>query len=154
MSDLTTVQEIISFTPTAPQHAHSSSTSSSADDPPPPLRVLCYGDSLTSGYWDDGLRQSPYSRRLSERLRAAFPDRDIRVTTSGNPGCLVTPRSFTKNLEDQYKRQPDGFDWALILGGTKCVLFFFFSPLFWCFPFVVLLVRRLLSAADKRLWPE
>ena len=109
----TAVQEVISSTALAPPIVHPS------DDPPAPLRILCYGDSLTAGFWESGLRQSPYSRRLSERLRVAFPDRDIRVTTVGLPGCLATVTSFTHNLESQYKTQTDGFDWALILGGTK-----------------------------------
>jgi lysophospholipase L1-like esterase len=89
------------------------------DEDSSPLRILCFGDSLTAGTWNMGCAQSPYSARLRERLCAAFPRREIRVTTDGENGCLVSVSSFTERLERQYRRVPEGFDWAIVLAGTK-----------------------------------
>ncbi|PKS06536.1 hypothetical protein jhhlp_007284 [Lomentospora prolificans] len=39
----------------------------------PGLKVLCFGDSLTSGYYSFGLGEHPYAETLVQRLRAALP---------------------------------------------------------------------------------
>jgi len=97
--------------------------SSTAEQTPPPLRILCFGDSLTCGLSLNvhGFQEDPYSRRLEERLRAAFPDRRITIATDGLPGDMVTIPSFVDRLENAYRRCSEGFDWTIILAGTKWV---------------------------------
>jgi lysophospholipase L1-like esterase len=101
----------------------SSSPSPLEEEEAPPLRILCFGDSLTFGLWSHASGQAPYSDRLAERLRAAFPGRQIRITTDGVPGCLASVGAFTERLEQQYRREPDGFDWAIVLCGTNDIAY-------------------------------
>ena len=63
------------------------------------LRILCYGDSLTSGFHDYGLAAHPYSHRLDTRLREAFPDlAKIHVVPNGVPGDRVMNAGFITRL--------------------------------------------------------
>jgi len=52
------------------------------------IKILCFGDSLTSGWFNFGLGEHPYAETLAERLRAAFPF-PVSVKVSGAPGDLV-----------------------------------------------------------------
>jgi lysophospholipase L1-like esterase len=52
----------------------------------PKLRILCFGDSLTSGYSGFGATYHPYNERLEEKLAEAFPQVQIEVTADGLPG--------------------------------------------------------------------
>jgi lysophospholipase L1-like esterase len=64
------------------------------------LRILCFGDSLTSGYCAFGTESHPYSLRLEDRLYGALPrDTHIEVFTSGVPGDLVTNTCFKDRLD-------------------------------------------------------
>ena len=49
-------------------------------------RILCFGDSLTSGYLSFGLASHPYSTRLQQRLHEARPGCKDQVNTDGEPG--------------------------------------------------------------------
>jgi len=55
----------------------------------PKLRILCFGDSLTSGYSLYGTIYHPYNERLEEKLQEAFPDVRIEITTDGRPGDIT-----------------------------------------------------------------
>lgn len=68
-----------------------------------PLRVLCFGDSLTSGYHAWGTGSHPYSTTLARRLREAFPGRRIEVATSGMPGDVVCGPAFHERLASECK---------------------------------------------------
>ncbi|KAK7226494.1 hypothetical protein V2G26_014497 [Clonostachys chloroleuca] len=87
--------------------------------PPKPktLHILCFGDSLTSGFCNFGLDERPYSARLQQRLTAEFPGREIHVYTDGEPGELVLNGSWEARLRaDLNKRR---YDWVIMLGGTN-----------------------------------
>jgi lysophospholipase L1-like esterase len=62
--------------------------------PRTPLRILCFGDSLTSGW--SSAPDAPYAATLETRLRAAFPSTDIRVEADGVPGALA--RAFPRRM--------------------------------------------------------
>lgn len=68
-----------------------------------PLRILCFGDSLTSGYYGWGSGLHPYSKALGARLREAFPGRYIDVATSGVPGDVVCGPRFHERLSAECK---------------------------------------------------
>ena len=53
------------------------------------LRILCFGDSLTEGYSAWGTRFTPYSTKLGDMLRMAFPDVEVEIVTDGRSGDLV-----------------------------------------------------------------
>jgi len=53
------------------------------------LRILCFGDSLTSGYSCFGSISHPYNEKLVEKLEEAFPDIKVDVTEDGVPGGLT-----------------------------------------------------------------
>lgn len=63
------------------------------------LRILCFGDSLTSGFCHFGLDSRPYSIRLKTRLVGALPHRHIEVFTSGVPGDVVANQPWENRLE-------------------------------------------------------
>ena len=70
---------------------------------PKSLRVLCFGDSLTSGYHSFGLGAHPYSEALRTRLFAAFPDAEIKVRTNGVPGDVAAFPGFKDRFHKERK---------------------------------------------------
>ncbi|KAI0380700.1 SGNH hydrolase [Hypomontagnella monticulosa] len=81
------------------------------------LRVLCLGDSLTSGYPVG----QPYGYKLQDELESAFLGHgysEVEVVDDGDPGELVTKGSFTERMEDRWKGK-SSFDWTIVLGGTN-----------------------------------
>jgi len=97
----------------------------------PPLYVLCFGDSLTQGYHGYGSFIRPYSETLEEKLREAFPGREIKIVTSGVPGDMVCNSRFLTRMNDECR-------------------FYSFPPLALerCVQFIVLESRILIS------WPN
>ncbi len=94
-----------------------------------PLRILCFGDSLTSGW--SSAPDAPYAVTLETRLRTALPCTDVRVEADGIPGALA--RAFPRRMRRGEWAAPahlangltpaaaQPWDWILVLGGTKCV---------------------------------
>jgi lysophospholipase L1-like esterase len=66
---------------------------------PRPLNILCFGDSLTSGYCSFGLNSHPYSIRLGGRLAEALPDVRLEVFTNGVPGDVAQNEPFKMRLD-------------------------------------------------------
>ncbi|RDA83033.1 hypothetical protein CP532_6886 [Ophiocordyceps camponoti-leonardi (nom. inval.)] len=86
----------------------------------PQLRILCFGDSLTSGYSGMGhLPSQPYSRSLSAILRAALPAYAFDVVDDGVPGDCVTGPGFRRRLRQAYDGAANPYNWVIILGGTN-----------------------------------
>lgn len=105
------------------------------------LRILCFGDSLTSGYFRWGMGSQPYSEVLSSRLQQEFPDLDVKVTTDGVPGdvasqprfydrfrrqceiysCLAWPTTQGTKANKGIVSSQSTYDWVIVLGGTKYV---------------------------------
>ncbi|OAQ81905.1 GDSL-like Lipase/Acylhydrolase [Purpureocillium lilacinum] len=92
-----------------------------------PLRILCFGDSLTQGFYSGGFGEHPYAIGMAARLRAAIPDRDICVDTSGVPGDVVLHEPFHERL----KKACDfiQYDWVIMLGGTNDLAYYSETPL-------------------------
>ncbi|KAH6980681.1 SGNH hydrolase-type esterase domain-containing protein [Ilyonectria sp. MPI-CAGE-AT-0026] len=85
--------------------------------PDKPLSILCFGDSLTQGFHNYGLGESPYSGTLEKKLKGAFPDRTIVIRTSGVPGDLASSSSFQRRFIQE--ASSDSYEWVIILGGTN-----------------------------------
>ncbi len=76
-----------------------------------PLRILCFGDSLTSGFCHHGLSEHPYSHRLTECLVEAFPNRHVFVYTNGEPGDVVSNKPWESRLAAERQSAPLPFFW-------------------------------------------
>lgn len=81
------------------------------------LRILCIGDSLTSGYCSSGLVSHPYEEKLVEKLKAQRPNLDIETTEDGVPGDLTG--FFMSRCLDHFGPQRPKYDWTILLGGTN-----------------------------------
>ncbi|KAJ5886099.1 SGNH hydrolase [Penicillium subrubescens] len=83
------------------------------------LSILCFGDSLTAGFYHHGLGYHPYAKKLYECLQAAFPTAEFMIEVDGAPGDLVTspPGSFLSRI--QGKCVTKKYDWVIVLGGTN-----------------------------------
>lgn len=73
------------------------------------LRILCFGNSLTAGYWHWGLEYHPYAIKLKELLQQSLsrdelllpPDTEIVIDVEGLPGDLAIspPGRFLGRME-------------------------------------------------------
>ena len=69
--------------------------------PKQPLSILCFGDSLTEGYSQHGLRFTPYSAAMQTRLEKQLgKEWEIEVHTDGMSGDQVTG-GFLTRMEDR-----------------------------------------------------
>lgn len=102
---------------------------SSPQKPRRSLRILCFGDSLTSGYSQLGAVSHPYSQRLTSVLSASFPSLNIDAHTDGLPGDLVCTAGsrFLRRIEPKFLTKGGGtpYDWTVVLGGTNDLAFQF-----------------------------
>jgi hypothetical protein len=65
------------------------------------LRILCFGDSLTSGYSGMGAIFHPYQETLEQMIAMAFPEYELNTVEDGKPGDLVTSRGrFLERMEN------------------------------------------------------
>lgn len=68
-----------------------------------PLNILCFGDSLTAGYSQYGMRFTPYSQWLKAKLDVELEGvYEVNAATDGVSGELVT-RGFRTRMERQCK---------------------------------------------------
>lgn len=106
-----------------------SPTRASPQKPKRSLRILCFGDSLTSGYAQLGSITHPYSQRLATVLSASFPSLNIDAHTDGLPGDLVCTAGsrFLRRIEPKFLTKGGGtpYDWTVVLGGTNDLAFQF-----------------------------
>lgn len=82
------------------------------------LSILCFGASLTAGYYHFGCEYHPYALRLKEKLQAAFPTTKFTVDEDGLPGDLVIkPGRFLPRIKEKF--DGSNYDWVIVLGGTN-----------------------------------
>ena len=65
--------------------------------------ILCFGNSLTAGYYQFGLDYHPYAWKLESRLKAAFPSHTFLVNAEGLPGDLAIgpPGRFLPRIQEK-----------------------------------------------------
>ncbi|GAQ03721.1 hypothetical protein ALT_1042 [Aspergillus lentulus] len=83
------------------------------------LSILCFGNSLTAGYYHFGCDYHPYALTLKDKLQAAFPTTTFTVDVDGLPGDLVISPVGTFLPRIQAKFDGSNYDWVIILGGTN-----------------------------------
>ena len=81
--------------------------------------ILCFGDSLTSGYYNHGHSFHPYSQRLAQLLNSGEGRLRYYVKTSGKVREMAHG-SMARRLP-QVLGNSSRFDWVIILGGTNDV---------------------------------
>lgn len=116
-------------TKTKSQTNPASPSRTSPQKPKRSLRILCFGDSLTSGYAQLGTVSHPYSQRLTSVLSSSFPSLNIDAHTDGLPGDLVCTAGsrFLRRIEPKFLTKGGGtpYDWTVVLGGTNDLAFQF-----------------------------
>ncbi|CAF3550602.1 hypothetical protein SNK04_001142 [Fusarium graminearum] len=85
------------------------------------LRILCFGDSLTSGYYCQGLMSHPYAAKLEDRLTGTFPEVDFDIVVSGVPGDIASSERFSIRTKTAWRAR--AYDWTIVLGGTNDIAF-------------------------------
>ncbi|EON96515.1 putative gdsl-like lipase protein [Phaeoacremonium minimum UCRPA7] len=88
------------------------------------LRILCFGDSLTAGYYNYGTAYEPYKDAMSTKLSKAFPNLQIDTEEDGLSGDLVNNPGgrFLRRIEKHFPNKdgaPSPYDWTIVLGGTN-----------------------------------
>ncbi|CAI7677053.1 unnamed protein product [Penicillium manginii] len=82
------------------------------------LSILCFGNSLTAGYYNFGEHYHPYAGKLKEIIQPVIPTTEITTDIAGLPGDLVCfPGSFISRIAEQTVRKK--YDWVIFLGGTN-----------------------------------
>jgi len=101
-------------------------------DRPTAFRVLCYGDSLTVGFYDQGRQYEPYGKELAEALSVAA-GMPVEVSVCGHSGHtaqeMVADMDSTsvedvggllsKGLRRALAEQPQCPDLVVIMAGTN-----------------------------------
>jgi lysophospholipase L1-like esterase len=93
---------------------------------PGEIRVLAFGDSLTEGYTDFGMRFHPYAIALEKKLSSLMPELNITVDINGKSGDLVLSErdgDFMQRLQSSCPLRKSGnspkYDIVIALGGTN-----------------------------------
>ena len=87
----------------------------------PPLRILCFGASITTGWYRGGLAFHPYAIRLKSRLQEQLPSTKIEIDVDGSPGDTVIGNQYTFRLKARQKLGLK-YDWVIIQGGGNDLL--------------------------------
>lgn len=108
-------------------------TNTNGNSPPRPkrsLRILCFGDSLTSGWSQLGTSVHPYSQSLTRVLSSAFPRLNIEAHADGLPGDVVVGGRYLARIEPKFLTKGGGtpYDWTVVLGGTNDMAFSHTAP--------------------------
>ncbi|KAI1031435.1 hypothetical protein LB504_000988 [Fusarium proliferatum] len=85
------------------------------------LRILCFGDSLTSGYFCHGLDSHPYALKLEDRLTGTFPEVDFEIVLNAVPGDVASFKRFKDRMDAAW--EDNYYDWTIILGGTNDIAY-------------------------------
>ncbi|KAL8953848.1 MAG: hypothetical protein Q9222_000294 [Ikaeria aurantiellina] len=82
------------------------------------LRILCFGASITAGFYSGGSKYHPYAIRLKDRLQTALPSRTIIIEVDGLPGDRVLAGEYASRLNPCLNNQAaKRYDWIIFQGG-------------------------------------
>lgn len=83
-------------------------------------RILCFGDSLTEGYYHGGVKFHPYTLQLAnlfKQMTESGEIEEVQLVNKGRSGELVHPE-MAKRLP-QILKDDGPYDLVIILGGTN-----------------------------------
>ena len=84
----------------------------------PSLRILCFGASITAGFYRFGLCHHPYALRLEERLKQAFPSTKIDLDIDALSGDTVKGGQYISRLQPRLQKHASRpYDWIIFQGG-------------------------------------
>ena len=89
-----------------------------AQTAPSELRILCFGASITAGYYAFGLHSHPYAIQLYTRLQASLPDTKLTIDVDGLSGDRVIGGQYFSRLATRSPpHAPVVYDWIIIQAG-------------------------------------
>lgn len=98
---------------------------------PSTVKILCFGNSLTAGYTQDGLAYFPYADTMEPTLRKLVPSLEnahLVIDVDGLPGDRAMspqgrglPRLQERLLKGSNRTDAGGkpYDWIVIMSGTN-----------------------------------
>ncbi|KAL8823367.1 MAG: hypothetical protein Q9170_008366, partial [Blastenia crenularia] len=85
---------------------------------PQDLRILCFGASITAGFYSFGLKHHPHAKRLKERLRVSLPSANISIDIEALSGDRVIGGNYLPRLRPHFNSDPPKkYDWVIFQGG-------------------------------------
>lgn len=98
--------------------------------PPPQIRILCFGASITAGFYRFGLAHHPYAKRLLQVLQTALPTTKIEVDIDALSGDRVIGGRYFERLAPHLPKNKNPkqnepslaaaepyYDWIIIQAG-------------------------------------
>jgi lysophospholipase L1-like esterase len=80
------------------------------------IKILCFGDSLTKGYYSNGHKYCPYSKILEVYLKEYYKYNNFQIIEEGKDGeCVVD--EMENRLENILNE--NNFDYVILLGGLN-----------------------------------
>eukprot|EP00794_Sanderia_malayensis_P018253 gene18253-20073_t len=80
--------------------------------------IMCFGDSLTRGYYNKGKNHHPYTNKLQFLLNKLDTKKCYIVDNEGKDGELAF-REMPRRLESLFNGDKKNYKWTVILGGTN-----------------------------------
>ncbi|KAL8708912.1 MAG: hypothetical protein Q9220_006244 [cf. Caloplaca sp. 1 TL-2023] len=85
---------------------------------PQDLRILCFGASITAGFYALGLKHHPYAIRLKDRLQTALPSRNITVDVDALSGDRILAGQYAPRLGPYFDGHTSKrYHWVVFQGG-------------------------------------
>lgn len=101
--------------PSIASHSSSHEMDGNAIVQPSELHILCFGASITAGFYAIGLKHHPYSIRLKDRLQESFPSRQIMIDVEGSSGDRVLDGEYLPRLQSRLASTK--YDFVVFQGG-------------------------------------
>ena len=85
---------------------------------PPEIRILCFGASITCGFYAGGAHFHPYSIQLKARLQRSLPHTEFVIDVDGLSGDRLIDGEYISRLNRHCPKEgKTAYDWIIIQGG-------------------------------------
>ena len=85
---------------------------------PSQIRILCFGASITAGYYRMGLVSHPYALQLHRQLQQHIPSTKIEISVDALAGDQVVNGQYFSRLKDSCGQlSARKYDWIIVQGG-------------------------------------
>lgn len=90
---------------------------------PSQLRILCFGASITAGYYRMGMGCHPYAYQLKRQLQQHLPQTKIDIHIDALAGDQVVQGKYLSRLHESCgDKSTNKFDWIIVQGGGNDIL--------------------------------